>query len=272
MPRVKANGIDLYYQEHGEGAPILCIHGTSSSALVWGPSLEELGKRGRCIGYDRRGCFRSERPEPYESTHVTDHADDAAALLDALSATPAVVIGRSYGGETALMLAQRFPDKVRALALLEPAALTLDPEAEAWAETLRQRVVRAAANDPASVARVFLGIVAGDEVWNSCPPALRDMFTGNGPAILAELSGSGLDLTVGELSEIEQPTLLVSAQDSPEIFRRVDDRLAEALPHPERTLVGGGHLIDPAHAAVLEFVDRILASSPAAHASSARPA
>lgn len=53
------------------------------------------------ILYDRRGCTRSERPDPYE-TSVVQHAEDAAALLLALDAVPAVVIRRSYGGATAL--------------------------------------------------------------------------------------------------------------------------------------------------------------------------
>ena len=71
------------------------------------------------IAYDRRGCARSERPEPYERTSIAEHADDAAALLDALAAAPAVVIGRSYGATVATDLALRHPDRVRALVLLE---------------------------------------------------------------------------------------------------------------------------------------------------------
>jgi len=59
---------------------------------------------------------------------------------------------------------------------------------------------------------------------------------------------------------MDRPTLLVSAQDSPEPLRRVNDRLAEVLPRAEKVLVTGGHLISPAHPAVLDFVDRNLAS------------
>ncbi len=49
MPTIEANGIDLYYEKHGTGTPIFIIHGTSSSALVWGDASKELAKRGRCI-------------------------------------------------------------------------------------------------------------------------------------------------------------------------------------------------------------------------------
>ncbi len=266
MPSVTVNGIDLYYEVRGEGQPILGIHGTPSSAVLWEESATQLGSRGRCIIYDRRGFFRSERPESFETVDLSDHVDDAAALLDALSATPAVVIGRSTGGQIALDLARRYPAKVRALVLLEPAVFTVDPEAAAWAQKLRQKVLQAAAEDPASASEAVVREALGDLTWESLSESLREMFSAAGPAVLAELKGRGLDLsaealdlTAEELAGIVQPTLLVSAEDSPEALRRVNERLAEALPHTETALVAGGHLINPAHAEVLAFVDRVLA-------------
>jgi pimeloyl-ACP methyl ester carboxylesterase len=151
MPEVPLNGVRLYYEEHGQGDPILCIHGTSSSAMVWRPAaIDDLATVGRVICYDRRGCTRSERPAPYE-TSVAQHAEDAMGLLRALDAVPAVVIGRSYGGETAVELALRHPRSVRALVLLEAALLTLDEEAMVWTEGLRAAVEDAAARDASSV-------------------------------------------------------------------------------------------------------------------------
>jgi esterase len=89
------------------------------------------------ILYDRRGCTPSQRPDPYDKTSVGEHADDAAALLEARGVVPAAVVGRSYGGEVATDLALRHPERVRALVLLEGAALNLSAEAVAWAESLR---------------------------------------------------------------------------------------------------------------------------------------
>jgi pimeloyl-ACP methyl ester carboxylesterase len=258
MSTVLVNGIKLYYEEHGTGAPILLIHGTSSSALVWGDAVKEVAKRGRCIVYDRRGCFRSERPVPYDTTDVTEHADDAAALLDSLDAAPAIVIGRSYGGETALDLAWRYPNKVRALALLEPAILTLDPEAMAWAEPLKTEVLATEETDVSSVGRVFIRGVLGEGAWESFPLELQEMFTHNSPAIVAEMRGRWLDLSPEDLAAIEQPTLVVLAADSPEAFRRVDELVADIIPNSEAVLVEGGQFINPAHPVVLEFLDRLL--------------
>jgi pimeloyl-ACP methyl ester carboxylesterase len=95
---VTANGIELYYEAHGGGALILGIHGTPSCPCCGWTRRGSWLDYGRCIIYDRSGFYRSERPEPFETVDLTDHVADAAALLDALSATPAVVMGRSTGG------------------------------------------------------------------------------------------------------------------------------------------------------------------------------
>jgi len=258
MSEARVNDVRLYYETRGHGDPILCIHGTSSSAMVWRPAaIEELSTLGRVILYDRRGCTRSERPDPYE-TSVVQHAEDAAALLMALDATPAIVVGRSYGGEVAIELALRHPDRVRALVLLEAASLTLDDEAMAWAEELRMVVEKAAARDVSAVAETFLRRVLGDAQWESFPDPLRRMFVDNSPAILAEFRGPWLEATAADLARIGVPTLLVAGEESPPAFRRVTERMADAIPNSQSTLVGGGHFIDPGEPDVLKFVGEVL--------------
>lgn len=259
MPDIQLPGIRLYYEVHGRGAPILCIHGTSSSAMVWGAAVDELARLGRVIVYDRRGCARSERPQPYLTTSVSEHADDAAALLHVLEATPAVVIGRSYGGEIALDLALRYPDRVRALVLLEAAILSLTPDAQQFHDAVDARLKATAAANPDRVAEVFLRIVAGDAAWEAFPAPAKQMFTANGPAILAELAGGPLQVSPRQLATIRQPTLLVASSESPPAFREVTDRMAAAIPGCQTVLVGGGHLITPGEPAVLGFVQEVMA-------------
>jgi pimeloyl-ACP methyl ester carboxylesterase len=86
------------------GIRSLAFTALGAPPAFWSDAAAELATRGRTIVCDRRGHFRSERPEPY-ATNVHEQADDAAALIDALAATPAIVIGRSYGGEIAIDLA-----------------------------------------------------------------------------------------------------------------------------------------------------------------------
>jgi pimeloyl-ACP methyl ester carboxylesterase len=190
MSEGHVNGVRLYYEVHGEGPAILCIHGAGSSALMWGAAVPELARLGRVIVYDRRGCTRSQRPDAYDKTSVAEHADDAAALLDTLGAAPAAVIGRSYGGQIATDLALRYPERVRGLVLLEGASLGLSAEAAAWEESLRQRVMAAAADDLATVGERFIRTVLGDAAWDGFPAPIRQMFTDNSPAILAEVNAA----------------------------------------------------------------------------------
>jgi esterase len=173
VPEARVNGISLYYEEHGKGEPIACIHGGGSSALMWADALEALARLGRVIAYDRRGCARSERPEPYERTSVAEQADDAAALLDALGAAPAVVIGRSYGGAVAVDLALRYPDLVRALVLLEGDALGPSPAGCEWTKAIRDRLRKVAATSGVdAVYEALIGEVMGEGVWDSFPMRL----------------------------------------------------------------------------------------------------
>ena len=250
---IRVNGVRLYYEEHGEGPAILGVHATGSSALMWGAAIPELARLGRVIVYDRRGCTRSERPAPYDTTSTAEHADDAAALLDALGAAPAAVIGRSYGGEIALDLALRHPECVRGLALLEGAPSSLSAESAAWEESLRQQVL-AAADDPNRVGETLIRVVLGDEAWDGFPASVKQMFTDNGPAIVAEVTGGSLQVDQAALAAIDQPTLLVAATDSPEAFRQATDAAAAAIPNSRTCIVEGGHVINPADPAVLSFL------------------
>ena len=257
---VDVSGIRLYTEVHGDGPlPILGIHGTPSSSLLWVDAAQELASHGCCIIYDRRGFGRSERPEPFDRSDLGDQVDDALALLGELSAIPAVVIGRSTGGLIALELARRHSEAVSALVLLEPAVFAVDPEATAWADQLRTAIDEAA---PARASETVVRAALGNQAWEMLPDDLRTLFDEAAPAVMAEMRGTGLDLSAepldlndDELGAIDQPTLLVSSEDSPDVLRRINDRLAEALPHVETALVPGGHLIHPAHPVVLDFID-----------------
>jgi pimeloyl-ACP methyl ester carboxylesterase len=254
---IEVNGVSLYYEEHGAGEPILCIHGTGSSSVLWRDAAVELGALGRTIVYDRRGFSRSERPEPFV-TNVHEQTDDAAALIDALGMAPPIVIGRSQGGEIAVDLALRYPDRVRALALLEGGGLKLGEAFGRWLAEFREQLFAAAEDDASTVGETLLRLILGDAVWEEVPEPVQRIFIANGPAILAEERGGLLDVTPEQLGTIDVPTLVVGGNDSPPAFAEVTKLVAAAMPSAQVAWVEGGHLIHPAHPMVLAFVEEVL--------------
>jgi pimeloyl-ACP methyl ester carboxylesterase len=107
-------GAQLAYVEAGSGPALLTVHGMADR----GSPLQIPGMR--AIAYDRRGYGESSAPVPYERTTVAEQAEDAASLLLALDAAPAVVCGREFGALVALDLCSRHRGLVRAAAVVDP--------------------------------------------------------------------------------------------------------------------------------------------------------
>ena len=109
MPKVEANGIDIYYEFMGDGDPLALIGGSlfgrQNFALVW----EGLAKEFKLISYDQRGYGLSGRPlQPY---NLDLWADDLAALLEELGIHQTHIMGTSAGGMIALKFAAKYPEK-----------------------------------------------------------------------------------------------------------------------------------------------------------------
>jgi len=118
MPYAKTqDGVKLYYEEVGQGTPILFVHEFSSDHRGWEPQMREFGKRYRCIAYSARGYPPSDVPgdaSAYTYLHVMR---DAIAVLDHLKLESAHFIGLSMGGYTSLQAALNHPGRVRSLVL-----------------------------------------------------------------------------------------------------------------------------------------------------------
>lgn len=108
--------IELYYEDVGQGPPIILAHGGWSDITEWDPQMAPLSQGYRAIPYDRRGCGRS-RP-----THVPQVPDlwveDQRALMDHLGLEQAVIGGVSLGGMFLIEFMLRHPERVRAAVLV----------------------------------------------------------------------------------------------------------------------------------------------------------
>ena len=255
MAHASVNGVRIYYEERGSGQPILGIHGAGSSAVFWEDAADRLAELGRVITYDRRGSNRSERPDAYESTTVQEHAADALALLRALDAEPAILLGRSYGGTVALDVALRAPDSVLGIAALEAGPMGLDPSYDSWFDDIRATAEKAPAGRVGeAVMREVLG------VWEELPEPWREIFTANGPALLAELRG-GEHTETGALGTLRVPMLVVTADESAPPIRAASEALGRAIPQAHAVQVGGGHAIDPAGDDVMRFIREVIGAT-----------
>jgi len=121
---------ELYVEVSGDGPPVLLIAGAGGDAGLFDGVAERLSKTCTVAAYDRRGNSRSVATAGWQRTDLAEQADDAAAVIAALGAGPAVVFGSSSGGAIALVAALRHGDHIRAAAVHEPSfvgALTDGP-------------------------------------------------------------------------------------------------------------------------------------------------
>ena len=110
------NGINLYYEIHGTGRPLVLLHGGLGASEMFGPALEQLAGSHQVIAVDLQGHGRTadvDRPIRIETM-----AEDVAALIDHLGLGQVDAVGYSLGGGVAFQLAVRHPDKVRKLVVV----------------------------------------------------------------------------------------------------------------------------------------------------------
>ncbi len=109
MPKVAANGINIYYEFMGNGEPLALVGGSLFGRQNFGMVWEGLAEQFQLISYDQRGYGLSDRP--LQSYSLDLWADDLAALLEALDIDRAHIMGTSAGGMIALKFAAKYPQK-----------------------------------------------------------------------------------------------------------------------------------------------------------------
>ena len=120
MPYIQTlneNPVELFYQDLGEGKPVIFIHGWPSSHKMWEYQLGELPNHFRCIAYDRRGFGQSEKP--WTGYDYDTLALDLKTIIDTLDLSDVTLVGFSMGGgEVARYLANYGSDRISKAVLI----------------------------------------------------------------------------------------------------------------------------------------------------------
>ncbi len=151
MPHAPAeDGVRLYYEETGSGAPVIFVHEYAGDLRSWEPQLRHFGQRYRAIAYNARGYPPSDVPPAVTSYSQVRAADDIAAVLDHVGIDKAHVVGLSMGGFATLHFGFRHAERARSLCVAgcgygaEPAQRDrFRAEAEAVAAFIEQHGMQA---------------------------------------------------------------------------------------------------------------------------------
>jgi pimeloyl-ACP methyl ester carboxylesterase len=125
---VSRDGVKLAYEVYGDGADTMLFIPPWSivHSRIYKAQLPYFSERFRCIAYDGRGNGKSDRPDDVAAYTLDNYLADALAVMDALDARQAIVVGLSFGGLLASILAAYHPERVRA-AILAGTVSTIGP-------------------------------------------------------------------------------------------------------------------------------------------------
>lgn len=256
MPIAKVKGHEISYEIHGEGPPVLFIHGgfggVSSTLTPSVPTIIDLLPSDylQIITYDRRGAGQSE----YVTSDYTlrDLAGDARGLLVYLGIEGAIVIGNSMGGMVAMQLALLYPDRVAALALLSTGASLMSQTT--WGNDLRSLVAQmhrdgdevffkrrlAELHGPTPSNALSLPLVAGEQAKASDEKLLEKLASVSDDDLHRYFAGEArnweafLDVDLSpDLGAVGRPTCIIHGTADPIVPFASAEALKRDIPHAE---------------------------------------
>lgn len=244
MGLATVEGSQLFYEQRGDGQSILLIHPAGGTASTWGRAADDLARVGRVLAYDRRGYARS-GGEPVRS--IPRHTADAVAILEALHAAPAVVVGQSVGATIAIDLAMRRPDLVRTVIACEsPWRAWRHPNASALATLARMEWLARRGRD-ADAAEMFLRWAYtyrdGGSAWDAFPEEWRRTARENAKATVADVRIAIGDYpSPKELARISSPVVCAYGARGSDAMSRIARALARSIPTARlREIEAAGH-------------------------------
>ena len=250
MPKLNRDGVDIYYEVHGSGPPLLLTHGYSSTSGMWQGQIAALSKHHQLILWDMRGHGQSDYPVNPAAYSEALTVADMAALLDQVGASDAIVGGLSLGGYMSLAFYRAHPDRVRALLIIDTGpGFKKDDAREVWNERAHDtgdRFDREGLEVLKSGSRERSSVTHRDAT--GLAHAARGMLTQRDARVIESLP------------DIKVPSLVVvGADDIP--FLAASDYMAAKIPGARKVVVpAAGHAVNIEQPqafieAVLSFLD-----------------
>jgi pimeloyl-ACP methyl ester carboxylesterase len=267
MPYLRAQNagpIEIWYEEAGEGSPVVLIGGLTSTAPVWGRQVPALAARHRVVTPENRGSGRT-RVAADDGVRTPERfAGDVLALLDGLGLGRVHLVGASMGGAIVQAFALRWPERLRSLVVAcstpgGPHAVSAPPD------VIGALVAGAADGAPPDAARAALEAVFHPATFARRPDAVafyegtKRAWPHGGAEIARRAAGlAGFDAWEG-LASLAVPTLVLTGADDrlvpPENARRIAARVAgaELAVIPESAHVFFVEQAEATNRALLEF-------------------
>ena len=231
MPFTQVRDLQLYYEEHGAGEPLVLLNGALDTIEAdWGKHLPVFAARYRVLAYDHRGHGRTNNPAARFSGY-DELADDLARLLDTLGIARAHFCGFSDGAITLFSFALRRPERVRSL-ILAGAQYTNDERTLSMLDRMTpERIEQRQASWAAELAQLH-DTHQGPGYWKKL---LRQM---------SPIWRVQPDFTLAQLGQIAAPTLLIAGER--DNFGHLDQQVAmrRALANAELCIAPvAGHFV-----------------------------
>ncbi len=235
----------LSYTDEGPGPAVVLLHGFPLSRAMWAEQIPSLGAIYRVIAPDLRGHGDSPAPEGVYT--IDAMADDVIETLDRLAIPKPIVLGGlSLGGYVALSIVLRYPERVRALLLMDTQAGADSTEAAAGREVTAQTVLEA--NSAAPIVDTMVGRLFSPVFREQRPEKVEPLRT-----VMLQTTPRGIAGVLrgmakrpdrrGDLGKIAVPTLVLVGSDDVITPPAVAKSLAEAIPGAQLEVIpDAGHM------------------------------
>ncbi len=242
LNRVEINGVKLVYNEQGEGQPIVLVHGGLGDYRSWSRQVSE---RYRVISYSRRYHYPNSSSDGPIDYSYRRHVADLVALIRALGLASAHLVGDSYGAVVATLVAMEHPDMVNSLILCEPGFFTILSNSQDRVSLRLHRIAlrvvqKLSENGEHELAvREYLKIVIGNDVFDQLALETQLVINQNahilGPMLRTYFEPTDLDHVSAR--KITSPTLLITSEYTPGIYKAITRELNNRLPAAESILL-----------------------------------